>query len=57
MTKEYRYIYEFKLKNNRDFDLKKLDSIVEVIIKDKYKINDSKKRSVYKGKIDKKKIV
>ena len=50
-----RYIYEFKLKNNGDFNLKKLDSKVEVIIDDKNKIHDSKKRSVYKGKIDNKK--
>ena len=53
--KEYRYLYEFKLKNNGDFNLKKLDSIVKVIINDDYKIHDSKKRSVYKGKIDNKK--
>ena len=53
--KQSRYIYEFKLKNNGDFNLKKLDSKVEVIIDDKNKIHDSKKRSVYKGKIDNKK--
>jgi len=50
-----RYIYEFKLKNNGDFNLKKLDSKVVVTIDDKNKIHDSKKRSVYKGKIDSKK--
>ena len=43
------------MKNNGDFNLKKLDSIVKVIINDDYKIHDSKKRSVYKGKIDNKK--
>ena len=50
-----RYIYEFKLKNKGDFDLKKLDSIVKVTIDDNHKIYDSKKRSVYKGNIDGKK--
>ena len=53
--KQSRYIYEFKLKNNGDFNLKKLDSKVVVTIDDKNKIHDSKKRSVYKGKIDSKK--
>jgi len=53
--KEYRYLYEFKLKNNGDFNLKKLDSTVKVIINDDHKIHDSKKRSVYKGNIDNKK--
>ena len=53
--KKNRYLYDFKLKNNGDFDLKKLDSRVNVVINDNHIISDSKKRTVYKGIIDGKK--
>ena len=55
MGSAQRYLYEFKLKNNGDFNLKKLDSKVKFTIDDDHRIHDSKKRSVYKGKIDNKK--
>jgi len=51
--KHIQYLYEFKIKDNDDdFYLKKTDSKIELNIEESNIINESKKRKVYKGKID-----
>ena len=48
-----QFLYEFEIKDNDDYFLKKTDTKIEFNIKESNKINESKKRKVYKGKIDK----
>ena len=51
--KHIQYLYEFKIKDNDDdFYLKKTDSKIELNIEESNIINESKKRKIYKGKID-----
>ena len=47
-----QFLYEFEIKDNDDYFLKKTDTKIEFNIKESNKINESKKRKVYKGKID-----
>ena len=51
-VKHIQYLYEFEIKDNDDFNLKKTDSKIELNIEESNKISESEKRSVYKGKID-----
>ena len=48
-----QFLYEFEIKDDDDYFLKKTDTKIEFNIKESNKINESKKRKVYKGKIDK----
>ena len=47
-----QFLYEFEIKDNDDYFLKKTDTKIEFNIKESNKINESKKRKVYTGKID-----
>jgi len=51
-VKHIQYLYEFEIKDNDDFNLKKTDSKIELNIEESNKISESEKRIVYKGKID-----
>ena len=55
MGNEQRHLYEFIIKDDDDFSLKKTNLKVSFKFSDNYKISESDKRVVYKGTIDGKK--